>query len=249
MSVPETNILIPQITVAIPTMRRYENFLKHFLPTYLGHPLVKHVLICDETGEDADAIERDFGSNPKMIVKRNPKRLGMYHNKRKCIEESPTEWVGVFDSDNFFPNEYFHNLAVLWLREGAKPDHFYASGTALFHNLKDNSASNPLEGFGGTKITKENWNDVFSKPRWNYMLNDGNYLLHKSVLPHMPADIPDNNIRATDSIFMCRSFVNAGFTFDIRNELSYIHHIHDGNGWNDEVDENMKIWNNTNWKF
>lgn len=240
---------VPQITVAIPTMRRYENFLKKYLPIYLEDPHIAHVVICDETGEDADAIQRDFGSHPKLILKRNEKRLGIYHNKRKCIEESPTEWVGVFDSDNFFPKEFFHNLEVVWRNEGADPMHFYACGNAVFHNLGDGKKTNPLEGFGGTKLDKNSWNDFFNKPRWNYMLNDGNWVVHKSVLSHLPTNINDSDVLATDALYMARIFVKSGYTYDIRNELAYLHNVHDGSSWAANVDSNMKIWNNTNWKI
>ena len=130
-----------ELTVAIPTMRRWDKFLSKSLPTYLNHPFVKNVLICDETGEDIAAIRAsEWATNPKLILKQNERRLGIYHNKRQCIELAPTEWVGVFDSDNFFDANFFNSLEAVWKSEGADSKTFYACGNGLFvkgHSVKE----------------------------------------------------------------------------------------------------------------
>jgi glycosyltransferase involved in cell wall biosynthesis len=239
---------IPSLTVAIPTMRRWA-FLEKSLPVYLSHSLVEYVLICDETGEDIDAIQASqWGKHPKLIFRKNPKRLGIYHNKRQCIELAPTEWVAVLDSDNFFGEEFFDTLGGIWANEDANPSHFYACGKGLFVN-ENGTITNPIDGFGGTKLSKEAWNDFFNKPKWNYMLNDGNWIVHTSSLACLPKDARDEDILATDAIYMARLFVIGGFTYDIRNELSYIHSVHKGSSWIQNNDACMKIWNSTNWKI
>ena len=239
---------IPRLTVAIPTMRRWA-FLEKSLPVYLNHPIIESVLICDETGEDADAIQASpWASHPKLIVHRNPQRLGIYFNKRQCIELASTEWVAVLDSDNFFGEEFFDSLAALWAKEDANQTHFYACGKGLFVN-ETGTITNPIDGFGGTKLTKETWNDIFSKPKWNYMLNDGNWIVPRSVLSCLPMNVCDEDILATDAIYMARLFVLGGYTYDIREELSYIHSIHKGSSWVQNNDACTRIWNSTNWKL
>ena len=236
------------LTVAIPTMRRWA-FLEKSLPLYLNHPLIEYVLICDETGEDIDAIQASqWSSHPKLILHKNPERLGIYFNKRKCIEIAPTDWVAVFDSDNFFGTDFFDSLASIWANEGADPTHFYACGTALFVK-ETGTITNPIDGFGGVKLTKETWNDIFSRSKWNYILNDGNWIVPRSVLSYLPTNVRDEDILATDAIYMARLFVQGGFTYDIRKELSYIHSVHEGSSWIQNGDACMKIWNSTNWKL
>ena len=67
----------PELTIAIPTMKRWNFFLERSLPIYLQCSLVKYVLICDETGEDIEAILKSpFANHPKLILHKNPKRLG-----------------------------------------------------------------------------------------------------------------------------------------------------------------------------
>ena len=52
------------IAIAIATMRRW-SFLKDSLPMYLGRPEVTEVIVCDETGEDYEAIQKSaFANHP-----------------------------------------------------------------------------------------------------------------------------------------------------------------------------------------
>lgn len=241
-------MLMPELTVAIPTMRRWA-FLEKNLPTYLNHALVKNVLICDETGEDTKAIQAsEWRNHPKLILHTNTKRLGIYFNKRQCIELAPTEWVAVLDSDNFFDEAFFTNLGQIWQKEGANPKHFYASGRGLFVH-ENGSMSNPINGFSGMRISSETWNSVFNLQKWNYMLNDGNWIVPKSVLPYLPTDVKDEDILATDAIYIARLLVKAGYVYDIRDELTYIHSVHNGSSWIQNGDACTKIWNSTNWKL
>lgn len=238
----------PSLTVAIPTMRRW-GFLEKTLPTYLSNALIHAVVICDETGEDADAIEAsEFAAHPKLKVYRNPTRLGIYYNKRKCIEVSPTDWVAVLDSDNLFDHGFFDTLKDIWTHEGANPKHFYAAGNALF--ISDTGAiSNRLQSFAGIQLHAGTWNQIFDYPQWNYMLNDGNWVVHRSVLTVLPTTVRDEDILATDAIFMARLFVQNGYVYDIRHELFYIHAIHKSSSWNLFRQGNMRIWESTNWKL
>ena len=52
------------LTIAIPTMDRWDAFLKEQLAVYLNHPRVECVIISDENGNDIEKIswtpEEDF---------------------------------------------------------------------------------------------------------------------------------------------------------------------------------------------
>lgn len=235
------------LTVAIPTMRRWEPFLKMFLPTYLNSPQVRHVLISDETGEDIAAIlASEWALHPKLILNQNPVRLGIYHNKRRCIELAPTEWVGVFDSDNFFPPEYFQKLEEIW-NKGFNPMHFYACGRGFFVNENGGDVTRPLDLFSGHVLDRSNWNSIFNLQGWNYLLNDGNWVVNRSVLAHLPTDVLDKDILAADAIYMVHKFVRAGYSFNIVDGLSYIHTVHKGSTWAATSEDSTRIFNDTNW--
>ena len=99
-----------QLTVAIPTLRRW-NFLQKTLPNLLGNDLISYVVISDETGEDVKQIQAtNYGTHSKLILSTNSEILGMYRNKRRCLELAPTEWVAVLDSDNLFPEAFFETI-------------------------------------------------------------------------------------------------------------------------------------------
>lgn len=240
----------PQIpfTVAIPTMRRY-NFLAKCIPQYLDNPLITSVVVCDETGEDVKQIEKQsWGKHPKLRLHINQKRLGMYYNKRRCMELSPTEWVAVLDSDNIFPEEFFEALFDLWRDEGAEQKTVYASGQIVRVFLKTGESEERTKHFAGMRITAANWNKVLSTPSWNFLLNDGNWIGHRSLLDAWPTDISEEQIRATDSIRIVRNFIQKGITYFIVPELRYLHTVHDDSEWTKTEAESSYLLARTEWR-
>lgn len=236
-----------QLTVAIPTMKRF-SFLKKSIPQYLENHSITAVVVCDETGEDIDLIEKEsWGKHPKLRLHRNPKRLGMYYNKRKCLELAPTEWVAVLDSDNIFPEAFFDTLHELWKDEGANQKTVYASGQIVRVFLKTGQSEQKTEQFSGLRVSKANWNTVLKSNGWNFLLNDGNWVGHKSLLQAWPTDIKEEQIRATDSIRIVRNFILNGFTYFVVPELRYIHTVHDDSEWIKTEKESSFLLATTNW--
>lgn len=233
------------LTVAIPTMKRF-SFLKKTVPQYLDNPLITAIVICDETGEDIDQIEKEsWGKHPKLRLHRNAKRLGMYYNKRKCMEVSPTDWVAVLDSDNIFPEEFFETFQDL----SHDPKTVYASGHIVRLFLKTGESEEKTQQFSGIQITKSNWNTVLQTPGWNFLLNDGNWIGHTSLLQAWPTDVKEEKIRATDSIRIVRGFVEKGFTYFVVPSLRYLHTVHDDSEWVKTERESSYLLATTQWNF
>jgi glycosyltransferase involved in cell wall biosynthesis len=241
---------MPQaLTVAIPTMKRF-SFLEKAIPQYLDNPLITAVVLCDETGEDVKQIqEKAWGRNPKLRLHVNPKRLGMYYNKRRCLELAPTDWVAVLDSDNIFPEEFFLTLHELWKDEGLSQKTVYASGQIVRVFLKTGESEQKTEQFSGIRISKSNWNTVLRTPGWNFLLNDGNWVGHKSLLNAWPTDIQEEQIRATDSLRIVRNFVQHGFTYYVVPELKYIHTVHDDSEWIKTEQQSSYLLATTDWRL
>lgn len=236
------------LTVAIPTMRRWKGFLEKSLPTFLHNDHVSQVVICDETGEDFDAIQKSkWFQHPKLSLYKNEKKLGMYANKRRCIEQSKTEWVAVLDSDNIFPEAFFETLMDTWANK-PDPKTVYASSEIIRLFLKTGESEERTKQFAGLKINKENWNTMFTKKGWNFLLNDGNWVAHRSVLDVWPA-MDEDKIKATDSIRIVRNFILGGFTYYSVPDLSYIHTVHDDSEWKKTEKESTKIFVTTDWKI
>lgn len=238
-----------QLTVAIPTMRRWKGFLEKNLPQLLNSDYIYKVLICDETGEDVRAIEASrFSTHPKLILHVNEHRLGMYANKRRCVELSPTDWVAVLDSDNIFPDVYFEALFDTWQQEGAKTKTVYAASEIIRVFLKTGESEERTQHFSGMRITNLNWNQVLRTNGWNFLLNDGNWVGHKSVLDAWP-HIPEENVRATDSIRIVKGFVEQGWTYYIVPGMRYIHTVHDDSEWIKTEADSMRLLATTEWRI
>ena len=232
-----------QLTVAIPTLKRF-SFLEKTVPDYLDNPTITAVVICDETGEDIDQIEKTvWGKHPKLRLHRNPSRLGMYYNKRKCMEVSPTDWVAVLDSDNIFPEEFFETVQDVV----TDPKTIYASGDIVRLFLKTGESEQKTQQFSGLQITKSNWNPVLKTPGWNFLLNDGNWIGHKSLLQAWPTNLLEKEIRATDSLRIVKGFVEKGFTYFVVPGLRYIHTVHDDSEWIKTERESSYLLATTNW--
>lgn len=238
-----------QLTVAIPTMRRWKGFLEKSLPLFLDNAYISHVVVCDETGEDVRAIrESSYAKHPKLILIQNEKRLGMYGNKRKCVESSPTEWVAVLDSDNIFPDEYFEALFDLWKDVGANQKTIYAASEIVRVFLKTGESEDRTSHFSGMQIQKSNWNTVLGMKAWNFLLNDGNWVGHRSVLDAWPP-MPEEKIRATDSIRIVKNLVEKGWTYFIVPGMRYIHTVHDDSEWIKTDRESSYLLATTDWRI
>ncbi len=238
-----------QLTVAIPTMRRWKGFLEKSLPTFLNNEYVTYVVICDETGEDVEAIQASrWGTNPKLRLHTNEHRLGMYANKRRCVEVSPTEWVAVLDSDNIFPDVFFEALFELWKDEGSSSKTVYAASEIVRVFLKTGESEQRTSHFSGMRIHRGNWNQILKMKAWNFLLNDGNWVGHKSVLEAWPF-LPESQVRATDSIRILKGLVEKGWTYSIVPGMRYIHTVHDDSEWIKTEAESSYLLATTEWRI
>jgi glycosyltransferase involved in cell wall biosynthesis len=238
-----------KLTVAVPTMRRWKGFLEKSLPQLLNNEYVHRVLICDETGEDIQAIRNSrWASHHKLLLHQNEQRLGMYANKRKCVELSPTDWVAVLDSDNIFPESFFEALFDTWKDEGSQIRTVYAASEIVRVFLKTGESEERTRHFSGMRIHKGNWNQTLNTKAWNFLLNDGNWVGHKSVLDAWPP-IPEDRVKATDSIRIVKGLVENGWTYYIVPGMRYIHTVHDDSEWIKTEAESTRLLATTDWRI
>jgi len=232
----------PPLTVSIPTIGRF-HFLKETVPRLLELDAVTHVLIVDETGEDAAAIwAESWGDHRKLGVIINETRVGIFENKRRCLAAAPTDWVLILDSDNEWTAESF---AALEAATGGCLDsrYIYAAGgmRRCTHGEKD---TRPLELFGSIDVGRDNWNTVLGTPGAYELLNDGNFVIHRSALEIIPKGIPHERFRAADVLACLHMLVGAGFTLRVLGSVSYIHNVHDGSSWLAESGASWAIMRN-----
>lgn len=241
-------MLEPGLTIAIPTMRRW-SFLEKQLSVFLNHPRVSFVVICDETGEDIQAIcEAGYDMNPKLRLYNNDTVLGVYGNKRRCMLLSGTEWVAILDSDNEFTPEFIDAFWAAVERDGAaaaKTIYCAGKNTRLF--LETGKTEDKTAHFCGMRVSREGWNRLFQMPSWNYLLNDGNAIWPATVAAAWP-DMPEERIVGTDSIFAMRQAIRAGYTLCVEPTMAYTHTVHDGSHWLLHDKASTRLMNTTDWR-
>ena len=233
------------LTIAIPTLNRWK-FLQESLPTFLDRPEVAQVIICDENGDDSrECMNSPFAQHPRLRIVVNERVLGIYENKRKCISLSETNWVAVLDSDNFFSDEWFDTLTdVININDLSR---VYASAEAKHVNSKDGSVKEYTKEFSGLELNYKVWNSIFEKPKWNFLLNEGNWVVPKRVLEVLPVSAKSSDLMAADAIFMLRSFVAGGYTVHYVPGLTYLHTVHNESSWLKTERESTRILNQTCW--
>ncbi len=231
--------MLPPLTVAIPTYSRWV-FLEKLLPKLLEYEWVTNVVVSDDGGGDAMAIwSESWGNHEKLSVYINDNRIGIFGNKRRCLELAKTEWVILLDSDNEYTMESFKFLEETFRSRDPDARVIYAAGG--MRRLEAGNISQPLSSFGDLEISRSNWSSICKMPGSNELLNDGNFLIHVSALEHIPKDIPHDRYYAADMIAWLDLLINnGGWTYRVLKGLSYIHNVHNDSSW---LKESSESWN------
>lgn len=238
---------LPSLSIAIATMRRW-SFLKDSLPLYLGRPEVAEVVVCDETGEDYEAIlKSSFGTHPKLRIFKNPARLGIYENKLKAASLATQDWIAVLDSDNLFDDEWFETLHTISFDTNIRT--IFASADFKNLNIETGKVSYPCSQFSGLALNATSWNSMFSKQGWNFLLNDGNWIIPKAAVAALPTNVKSSDLEAADAIYMLRQFVIAGFSVYYAPDLVYTHIVHPGSSWLQSSAKSGRILATTDWSI
>ena len=235
------------LSIAITTMRRFE-FLKESIPIFLSHPDVNEVIVCDETGEDIVLIEQQpFYTNPKLRVIHNESRLGIYQNKCKSLGLATSRYVAVLDSDNHFSEEWIDT--VIDAIKNSDGNTILASADFKNTNINTGELNFPCEEFSNLVLDKSGWNEMFHKPRWNFLLNDGNWVVPRECYKCLPLNVSSESLQAADAIFMLKCFIKGGYKIHYVPGLSYLHVVHDGSTWLQTAKESTHILNTTDWRI
>ena len=248
-----------KFTLCIPTMNRFDDFLKRNLPYFIEEPRIDQIIICDENGADVQKIAKEFHSE-KLLLVTNTKRLGCLLNKMKCMSLSRNEWICLMDSDNFPDSNYFtnankyiekHQLDKPYSNKNVILSPCFAIPKFCFHALIDRV------------ITKNNLNEhldyekaqcIPSIEGIETLMNHGNYIINKCIPDNLDLSqeaeiIPNTN--ACDVIFFnTLAFEQLNLHFHIVAGLEYYHTQHDGSIYWEEggktSDTRMEIYKRFN---
>jgi hypothetical protein len=235
------------LTIAIPTLRRYDKFLQYSLPKYLQIKCVKTIVIGDETGEDNDKIRKqEWGQDEKFQLITNSERLGAYNNKLNLLYRAETDWIAMIDSDNEIDDAYFTALHIYWDQHGINDMCVYMPSNTV-KVFEDGSELNANSNeFAGHKINSTNWNAFLKTGHLaNYLVNIGNCVFHRNAAKAFPEiDSKDVMLEVKK---MNKALVENGYTLIFVPNMVYKHRVHANSYYLSFKDEMDLCDKTTNW--
>jgi hypothetical protein len=221
-------------SLCIPTMDRFDNFLSKYLIKYLENEYINEIIITDENGNDVEKIKTEFPNNSKLILIKNPTRLGPFLNKITACKAAKNEWIVLMDSDNFAYKEYFvtaknyikqvigEQKNIILAPSKAKPNFDYSHLSGLIFKKDTFNANRIIE------THKKNSHHTLS----NVLMNTGNYVINKNLIYNLNLESEKDNIpksSACDVIyFNTLLFEQLDLNMHVVPNLEYEHVVHNG---------------------
>jgi len=202
----------------------------------LNHPAVEEILIVDDGSDPSEfaALERTVaGIDPSGRVKihRREQNLGALQTKLECVEKASSEWVLILDSDNTAFRHYLDRLGTL---EAPVANVIYCANWAF--------PRFPFHEFTGLRIGFEKAAEltVSGALRRIYIINDGNYLVHREAYAHSVSAIGRVASDVADVMLVNYHWLSQGGVLEVLPATSYYHRVHKGSFWNLTQDESRK---------
>jgi len=225
---------IKTFSMAIPTMDRYDDYLREYLPKYIENKYISEIVICDENGEDYKKIQDNFGKCKKIKLFKNEKRLGALRNKIKTLSLCTGDYIALIDSDNFVDESYFEEMIKFGMNQN----------TLLFP-----SKSLPRADFSELQwfnpINYMNWMFVVRSKNMFPKLNDGNGVYPKRFVELLCKLNIQVEPYASDAFLQIQIAASLGFDICF-TDAEYLHPVSENSAWlqtSQESLEFMKKWN------
>lgn len=221
------------LSLAITTYNRCDLLFESFAQV-LNDDRIDDIVILDDCSkpEIYAEVKKVFGllNDPKIKLIRQAENRGMSLNKRDAVAYCKNDWVILFDSDNVIGRDYLD--ALFDLSNG-----FKFSGDCIFcpSFASPNFDYSKYESeFIDLPVAKR----IIKEPMGNCLFNTCNYVVNKKdyleVYEHNPA------MKGTDTIYFNYLWLKAGGLFYVVPGMQYFHRVHDGSGFMEDVNYNMK---------
>lgn len=214
------------ISLCITTYNRYEMLMESFAQV-LDNDLISEIVIVDDCSDIAiyDKILAATFNMPKVRLIRNSENLGMSLNKKKAIESATNPWCIIFDSDNIIGPDYLEALDRLRVLDATT---IYCPSFA--------KPQFDFRKYEGWHILHAG--NVMQDPMGECLLNCCNYVVNREEYLRVYRHNPD--MKGTDTIWFNYLWLKAGNSFYVVPGMEYMHTVHDGSGFLQNVQYNMK---------
>tara|TARA_Y100000389_G_scaffold204655_1_gene258624 strand:+ start:14086 stop:14796 length:711 start_codon:yes stop_codon:yes gene_type:complete len=210
-------------SLCIPTMDRFDTFLKKTLSKYIENEYINEIIITDENGNDIEKIILHFNS-PKLKLYKNEYRLGCFLNKHKACSLANNIWIALIDSDNFADINYFKS----------------ASDFIENNNLSNNTILSPSKALPSYKFNVGCYRKQNLKGT-ELMLNTGNYIINKYLISNISFINDIENIKNSNAcdviLFNIMLFEQFNINFYVIKDMTYLHTTHNGSIYLQECNE------------
>lgn len=237
-------------SLCIPTLDRFDGFLKKNIQKYLENEFISEIIISDENGNDIKRIKQYFPeNNNKLKLFKNEKILGPFLNKLKCCKYSRNEWIVLLDSDNFADIDYFE----------ISQRHILENNN---NNLNKESIIAPCMAspnfdyrfLNNVILTKNNIKNYYNNPMFNTFINTGNYIINKNIIDNLCIK---NELTLMKTSSACDvKFMNTLFLEQFKNlnihvveNMKYEHCVHENSIYLQTYVRTQDTINNINDRF
>jgi glycosyltransferase involved in cell wall biosynthesis len=223
--------------LALTTYNRADRLIP-FLKKYDNYNLIDEIIVTDDCSNDYEFLIKENWSD-KVIIHRNEVNLQAYQNKLKTIEKIKNNWCILFDSDNFFDENYLIAIQeedilcgldenIIYCPSAARPNFNYKHLCNIF-------------------IDKDFWNKNHIKE--GCMLNTGNMLLSKKAITCLLNNFKKDLIKNVfvECKYMNYIFIKNGFRLKVLEKMEYIHSISHDSHYNTYKFYHENFDNNFNW--
>lgn len=220
-----------KLSLAITTYNRYEMTIESFAQV-IDDPRIDDIVILDDSSTDGsyEKLRDHLKDNSKVRVIKQAQNRGMSLNKRDAIALAKNEWVIIFDSDNIISSDYLNAFYEQIKRDGrilknciympdfAKPQFDYRKFAGMTY---------------GAMLLPPVHDDMC-----NCLMNTCNYIVNRDAYQKVYQYNPDHI--CSDTVWFNYNWLKEGNAFYVVPGMEYFHRVHDGSGFLENADYNMK---------
>ncbi len=230
------------VSVAIPTYNS-SMYLKNCLDSLLNVKIIDEIIISDDYSNDSEfkkikIIINNLKTTKRIKIYRNEKNLGAFINKYENIKKCKNEIVYQIDSDNIAGNNLStvlnsiikdKNLDLLYLPSKIYQFRKYKNIARIFSLFNDKykvTFTNDDFVFNKEIIKQSIKNEIKSTvdKNINWVLNSGNFIVHRSkFLKAMEGPINTNIRYPLDAVAISYYWVEGGGNIKTLKEFEHFH--------------------------
>lgn len=216
-----------KISVAIPYYNNSE-FMDKTLETLIIDNRISEIVIVDDNSQDLNKLEYllEKLNSKKIILYKNEKNLGCYHNKIKTVSKCTNDWCILLDSDNYIEKSY---IDILYKLENWDTNIIYSPDKPITFPGEPSYIMD-YRKYSNKLIDKNIYINDFHENTFQCLINNCNYFLpckeYLLCMEEKSKKYDRNIIDCLDSAVLFTDWLLNNKSIKIVKDLSYFHRLH-----------------------